>query len=62
MEWRGRDGWQVTRVHSTKSVVLSTYDGIIINPQWLERPMSRTISYGPKDVRAIGSTVIRNCN
>ena len=25
----------------------------IINPQWLELPMSRTISYGPKDVRAI---------
>ena len=27
--------------------------GIIINPQWLEPPMSRTIFYGPKDVRAI---------
>ena len=27
--------------------------GIIINPQWLEPPMSRTIYYGPKDVRAI---------
>ena len=23
------------------------------NPQWLEPPMSRTIFYGPKDVRAI---------
>ena len=23
------------------------------NPQWLELPMSRTIFYGPKDVRAI---------
>ena len=25
----------------------------MINPQWLELPMSRTIFYGPKDVRAI---------
>ena len=25
----------------------------MINPQWLELPMSRTNSYGPKDVRAI---------
>ena len=27
--------------------------GTIINRQWLEPPMSRTIFYGPKDVRAI---------
>ena len=25
----------------------------MINPQWLELPMSRSIFYGPKDVRAI---------
>ena len=25
----------------------------MINPQWLELPMSRTNFYGPKDVRAI---------
>ena len=25
----------------------------MINPQWLELPMSLTIFYGPKDVRAI---------
>ena len=25
----------------------------MINPQWLELPMARTIFYGPKDVRAI---------
>ena len=25
----------------------------MINPEWLELPMSRTIFYGPKDVRAI---------
>ena len=25
----------------------------MINPQWLELPMSRTIFYGPKGVRAI---------
>ena len=24
-----------------------------MNPQWLKPPMSRTIFYGPKDVRAI---------
>ena len=27
--------------------------GTIINPQRLEPPMSRTIFYGPKDIRAI---------
>ena len=27
--------------------------GTMINPQWLEPPISRTIIYGPKDVRAI---------
>ena len=27
--------------------------GTIINPQYLEPPLSRTIFYGPKDVRAI---------
>ena len=27
--------------------------GTMINPQWLELLMSRTIFYGPKDVRAI---------
>ena len=25
----------------------------MINPQWLQLPMFRTIFYGPKDVRAI---------
>ena len=25
----------------------------MVNPQWLELPMSRTIFYGPKYVRAI---------
>ena len=25
----------------------------MINPPWLELPMSRTIFYGPKDVRAM---------
>ena len=27
--------------------------GTVINPQWLELPMSRTVFHGPKDVRAI---------
>ena len=31
----------------------------MINPQWLELPMSRTNFHGLKDVRAIGSTVYR---
>ena len=30
-----------------------SWPGTMINPQWLELPMSRTIFYGPKDVRAI---------
>ena len=25
----------------------------VINPQWLELPMSQTVFHGPKDVRAI---------
>ena len=29
------------------------WTGAIINPQWLELPMSRTNFHGPKDVRAI---------
>ena len=31
----------------------------MINHQWLELPISRTNLHGPKDVRAIGSTVLR---
>ena len=31
----------------------SSWPGALINPQWLELPMSRTNSHGPKDVRAI---------
>ena len=27
--------------------------GVLINPQWLELPTSRTNFHGPKDVRAI---------
>ena len=36
-----------------KLSLFASWPGIMINPQWLELPMSRTISYGPKDVRAI---------
>ena len=33
--------------------LFASWPGTMINPQWLEVPMSRTIFYGPKDVRAI---------
>ena len=36
-----------------KLSLFASWPGIMINPQWLELPMSRTISYGPKDVQAI---------
>ena len=31
----------------------ASWHGTAINPQWLEPPMSRTIFYGSKDVRAV---------
>ena len=31
----------------------ASWPGIMINPQWLELPMSRTYFHGPKDIRAI---------
>ena len=36
-----------------KLSLFASWPGTMINPQWLELPMSRTIFYGPKDVRAI---------
>ena len=36
-----------------KLSVFASWPGIMINPYWLELPMSRIIFYGPKDVRAI---------
>ena len=36
-----------------KLSLFASWTGAMINPQWLELPMSRTIFYGPKDVRAI---------
>ena len=36
-----------------KLSIFASWPGIMINPQWPELPMSRTIFYGPKDVRAI---------
>ena len=32
---------------------ICSWTGAMINPQWLELPMSRTNFHGPKDVRAI---------
>ena len=34
-------------------IAFVSWPGTMINPQWLELPMSRTIFYGLKDVRAI---------
>ena len=33
-----------------KLSLFASWPGTMINPQWLELPMSRTIFYGPKDV------------
>ena len=35
-----------------KLSLFASWPGTMIIPQWLELPMSRTIFYGPKDVRA----------
>ena len=37
----------------TKLSLFASWNGAMINPQWLELPMSRTNFHGPKDVRAI---------
>ena len=37
----------------TKLSLFASWTGAMINPQWLELPMSRTNFHGPKDVRAI---------
>ena len=34
----------------------------MINPQWLELPMSRTNFHGPKDVRATEVRLYGSCN
>ena len=36
-----------------KLSLFASWAGAMINPQWLELPMSRTNFHGPKDVRAI---------
>ena len=36
-----------------KLSLFASWTGAMINPQWLELPMARTIFHGPKDVRAI---------
>ena len=36
-----------------KLSLFASRTGAMINPQWLELPMSRTNFHGPKDVRAI---------
>ena len=41
------------RKDTTKLYSFAFWPGVIINPQWLELPISRTNFYGPKDVRAI---------
>ena len=36
-----------------QSLFFASWRGVMINPQWLELPMSRTNFHGPRDVRAI---------
>ena len=36
-----------------KLSLFASWNGAMINPQWLELPMSRTNFHGPKDARAI---------
>ena len=36
-----------------KLSLFASWPGAMINPQWLELPMSRTNFYGPKDIRAV---------
>ena len=36
-----------------KTIAICFLTGAMINPQWLELPISRTNFHGPKDVRAI---------
>ena len=41
------------RENFPKLSLFASWPGTMINPHWLELPMSRTIFYGRKDVRAI---------
>ena len=41
------------RKYFPKLSLFASWTGAMINPQWLELPMSRTNFHGPKDVRAI---------
>ena len=40
-------------IYFTELAIFASRPGAMINPQLLELPMSRTIFYGPKDVRTI---------
>ena len=40
----------------------ASWPGAMINPQWLELPMSRTYFHGPKDVRAIETRLYKQRN
>ena len=39
--------------NTPKLSLFASWPGTMINPQWIELSMSRTIFYGPKNVRAI---------
>ena len=45
--------WKIEQINLNYRHLLPEWFGTIINPQWLEPPMSRTNFHGPKDVRAI---------
>ena len=67
LSWNCRivEFWRFYWVHSTynlfvenrkdfhKLSLFASWTGAMINPQWLELPMSRTNFYSPKDVQAI---------
>ena len=44
-----------------KLSLFASWTGAMINPQWLELPMSRTNFHGPKDVRAIEVQLFLQC-
>ena len=46
----------------SKRSLLCLLTGTIVNPHWLELPLSRTNFYGPKGVRAIEVRLYKQLN
>ena len=51
---RGYSNEYTKHVINLKKLKFASWPGTMINPQWLEVPMSKTNFYTQKDVRAIG--------